>query len=306
MLAGGVGAAKFLRGLIRVAEPSALTIIVNTGDDERFFGLAVSPDLDTITYTLAGVANPRTGWGRRHDTFACLAALTRFYDAGWFRLGDRDLATHIYRTERLAQGAGLSTVTAEICRAFGVAARVLPMSDDTVRTVVDTDEGSLALQQYLVARGARPAVRAVRYVGARRARPGPGVLDAIRDADAVIVAPSNPFLSIGPILAIPGIRPELAARARPVAAISPLVGGRAVSGPLARLLRRARLPVSSLGVATCYRSFLDLLLIDRQDRADVAALHARGYRTAIADTLFATPARAARAARALLGALDLT
>jgi LPPG:FO 2-phospho-L-lactate transferase len=304
-LAGGVGAAKFLRGLIRIADPSALTIVVNTADDERFYGLAVSPDLDTVTYTLAGAANPRTGWGLRGDSFRCLDALGRFHGPGWFHLGDRDLATHIYRTERLARGASLAAVTAEICRAFGVATRVLPMSNDPVRTVVHTSEGRLAFQRYLVARRARPTVRAISYRGARRARPAPGVVAAIRDAAAVIIAPSNPFLSIGPILAIRGVRRALVARRGPVAAVSPIVGRRAVSGPLARLLRRFRLPVAAAGIAACYRPFLDTLVIDRRDREQAAALEAQGYRVVLAETVFATPVRAARTARSLLAALEL-
>jgi LPPG:FO 2-phospho-L-lactate transferase len=305
VLAGGVGAARFLRGLIRIAEPSALTIVVNTADDERFYGLAVSPDLDTVTYTLAGVANPRTGWGRRDDSFACLAALARFYGPAWFHLGDRDLATHLYRTERLAAGATLATVTREIGRAFGLRATVLPMSNDPVRTVLDTSEGRLAFQRYLVERRARPAVRAVHYLGAARARPAPGVLRAIRRAAAVIIAPSNPLLSIGPILAVPGVRRALAARRGPVAAVSPLVTGRAVSGPLARLLRGFALPASSEAIAAAYRPFLDTLVIDRRDRADVRRLAALGCRAVVTDTVFATPARATRAARDLLHALRL-
>jgi len=305
VLAGGVGAAKFLRGLLRVAEPSGITAVVNTGDDERFFGLAVSPDLDTITYTAAGLANPRTGWGVRGDSFRCLASLARFHGPAWFRLGDRDLATHLYRTERLAAGARLSTITAEIGRALGSPLRVLPMTDDPVRTVLDTPAGTLAFQDYLVRRRARPPVDGVRYVGASRARPGPGVLAAIREADAVVIAPSNPFLSIGPILAVPGIRRALDRRRGPVAAVSPLVGGRAPSGPLARQLRRAGLRPSAAGIAACYRPFLDALLIDRGDRHERDALEAVGCRAIVADTLFTTPARATAAARRLLAALAL-
>ncbi len=298
-----MGAAKFLRGLLRVADPSTLTIIVNTGDDERFFGLAVSPDLDTITYTAAGVANPHTGWGLRDDSFHCLDALGRFYDETWFRLGDRDLATHIYRTQRLAAGARLSTVTAEVCRALGVAARVLPMTDDPVRTVLDTAAGTLSFQEYLVRRRARPAVRRIRYLGAERARPAPGVVAAIRDAAAVVIAPSNPLLSIGPLLAVRRLRRALERRHGPTVAVSPLVGGRAPTGPLARQLRRFGLGASSLGIAACYRPFLDALMIDRRDRADAAALAAAGCRAIVADTLFSTEERAAAAARRLLRAL---
>jgi LPPG:FO 2-phospho-L-lactate transferase len=306
VLAGGVGAAKFLRGLIRSADPAALTIVVNTADDDRFFGLAVSPDLDTITYTLAGVAHRRRGWGRDGDRFACLEALRRLYpDAGWFQLGDKDLATHVYRTDRLAQGATLSTVTTELTRAFGVTSRILPMSDQPVRTVVTTTAGRMSFQEYLVANRARPTVRDIAYRGATRARPAPGVLAAIRDAAAVIIAPSNPFLSIGPMLAIPGVRRALAARRGPVVAVSPLIGGRAVSGPLARLLRRFGHPASSRGIAQCYRPFLDALVIDRSDRQDAAALEQEGCRAIVADTVFSSPARAKRVADSILRALDL-
>jgi LPPG:FO 2-phospho-L-lactate transferase len=305
VLAGGVGAAKFLRGLLRVADPSALTIIVNTGDDERFFGLAVSPDVDTVTYTAAGVANPRAGWGLRDDSFHCLGALGRFYDETWFQLGDRDLATHVYRTQRLAAGVRLSTVTTEICRAFGVAARILPMSDEPVRTMIDTAAGTLAFQDYLVRRRAQPAVRRVRYVGATRARPAPGVAAAIRDADAVLIAPSNPLLSIGPLLAVRGIRRALERRRGPTVAVSPLVGGRAPSGPLARQLRRLGLPASSLGIAACYRPFLTALVVDRRDRADAAPLAAAGCRAIVADTLFTSERRASAVARRVLRAIGL-
>ncbi|MCC6764818.1 MAG: 2-phospho-L-lactate transferase [Deltaproteobacteria bacterium] len=306
VLAGGVGAAKFLRGLIQSTDPASLTIIVNTADDDRFFGLAVSPDLDTITYTLAGLAPRRRGWGLAGDRFRCLEALGRLYDgAGWFRLGDRDLATHIYRTDRLAAGASLSVVTAELATAFGVVSRVLPMTDQPVRTVLETDRGRLSFQRYLVANRARPIVRGIRYRGAATARPAPGVLRAIRDARAVIIAPSNPFLSIGPMLALPGIRAALSARRGPVAAVSPLVRGRAVTGPLARLLRRFGHPVSSVGIARCYRPFLDALVIDRGDRRDAVALEREGCRAVVADTIFSAPRRAVRTSRALLAALEL-
>ena len=301
-----MGAAKFLRGLIRSADPAAITIVVNTADDDRFFGLAVSPDLDTITYTLAGVAHRRRGWGRAGDRFECLGALARLYDeAGWFQLGDRDLATHIYRTQRLGQGATLSVVTSEIARAFGVTSRILPMTDHPVRTMVRTRTGPMSFQRYLVANRARPTVHGISYRGARSSKPAPGVLAALRDADAVVIAPSNPFLSIGPMLAVPGIRRALTTRSGPVVAVSPLVGGRAVSGPLARLLRRFGYPASSRGIARCYRPFLDALVIDRSDRGDAAALAAEGCQTIVAETMFTTPARAKRAADRLLRALDL-
>ena len=302
-----MGAAKFLRGLIRSADPTRVTIVVNTADDDRFFGLAVSPDLDTVTYTLAGVSSRGRGWGIAGDRFECLQALTRLYEgAGWFHLGDRDLATHIYRTDRLARGATLSAVTTELGRAFGVVPRVLPMSDQPVRTTIHTSKGRLSFQRYLIAERARPAVRAVSYRGAAAAHPAPGVLAAIRNADAVIIAPSNPFLSIGPILAVPGIRRALVARRGPVAAISPLVRGRAVTGPLARLLRRFGYPASSLGIARCYRPFLDALVIDHGDRTDAKALEREGCRAIVANTMFTTAARASRVTDSLLHALQIT
>jgi LPPG:FO 2-phospho-L-lactate transferase len=306
VLAGGVGAAKFLRGLITSADPAALTIVVNTADDDEFHGLAVSPDLDTITYTLAGVAPRGKGWGIDGDGFSCLDALRRFYpDAGWFQLGDRDLATHIYRTHRRTEGATLSRITAEIARAFGVSTRILPMTDDRVRTEVHTRDRTLSFQEYLVGARARPPVRRLVYRGAGRARPAPGVLAAIRDARAVVIAPSNPFLSIGPILALPGVRAALRSRRGPIVAVSPLVGGRAVSGPLARLLRRFGHPPSSVGIARCYRPFLDALVIDRGDHADVPHLAREGCDAILADTVFSTPRRAARVAATILEALRL-
>lgn len=306
MLAGGVGAAKFLRGLIQVVDPSALTIVVNTGDDERFFGLAVSPDLDTVTYTLAGAANPRRGWGLRSDSFACHGALRRFFPGStWFHLGDRDLATHIYRTKRLAEGATLTAVTSEICRVFGVGARVLPMSDDRVSTALDTPGGRLTFQRYFVARRALPRVRALHYLGATRAHPAPGVLRAIRDAAAVIIAPSNPYFSIGPILAVPGVRRALAARRQPVGAVCPIIGNRAVSGPLDRLLRAFGKPVSASGVASLYRPFLNVLAIDRRDRAQVRELEDLGCRIILGNILFDRRSNAERLARRLLTALEL-
>lgn len=301
-----MGAAKFLRGLIRSADPAAITIVVNTADDDRFFGLAVSPDLDTVTYTLAGVSHRDHGWGLDGDRFRCLAALGRLYaDAGWFNLGDADLATHVYRTDRLAQGAPLSTVTAEIRRAFGVRSTILPMTDAPVRTILTTARGRLSFQEYLIRHRARPAVRRLAYRGVAAASPAPGVLAAIRDAAAVVIAPSNPLLSIGPILAVPGVRAALQARRGPVVAVSPLVGRRAVSGPLVRLLRRFGHPASSVGIARCYRPFLSALVIDRRDRRDADALTALGCRPIVTDTVLSTPARATRVARVMLDALDL-
>ena len=232
-----MGAARLLRGLVEVVPPDLLTVVVNTGDDDAFYGLHVSPDLDTIVYTLAGVAPKGRGWGIHRDTFRVRAALDRLYGEGWFALGDEDLATHIFRTDQLRNGTTLARCTQKIAEAFGVGVRVLPATNDPLRTVIHTAGGSLAFQDYLVRRGGRPSVSRVSYRGQRYARPAPGVLGAIGNADVVIVAPSNPFVSIGPILAVPGVRAALAKRRSRAVAVSPLIGGRAVKGPLASMLR---------------------------------------------------------------------
>ena len=237
MLAGGVGAARLLRGLARLVEGPDLTIVVNTGDDERFYGLDVSPDLDTIVYTLAGVASRARGWGIEGDGFTAQEELRRLYGEAWFAIGDRDLATNLYRSERLASGLTLSEVTAAICDSYGIEQRVLPMSDDRVRTLVFTRQGRLSFQDFLVRQGGRPRVERVAYAGVRRARPAPGVLEAVEQADVVVIAPSNPFVSIGPIVALPGVRAALRRCGSRVVAVSPLIGGRAVKGPLDGMLR---------------------------------------------------------------------
>lgn len=261
LLAGGVGAARLLRGLARVVRPRDLTVIVNTGDDDEFYGLHVSPDIDTILYTLAGLAPLDRGWGIDGDTFTVRDELDRVAGRGWFALGDRDLATHIQRTRRLREGATHSEVTREMARARGIKVRVLPMSDDAVRTVISTDRGDLAFQDYLVRLRARPLVRAVRYRGARAARPAPGVLEAIAASRLVIVAPSNPFVSIGPILAVPGIRRALAAARDRVVAVSPLIGGRAVKGPLASMLKSMGLAADAGAISKLYRDIASTLVV---------------------------------------------
>ncbi|GIU86873.1 MAG: hypothetical protein KatS3mg009_1388 [Acidimicrobiia bacterium] len=225
-LAGGVGAARFLSGLVQAVPPAEVVAIVNTADDDEFHGLHVSPDLDSVTYTLAGAANAAQGWGLEGETFTTLTALERYGVPTWFRLGDRDLATHLYRTQRLRAGATLSEVTAEIARAWGVACTLRPMTDDPVRTRITVAGGrELAMQEWFVRERAEPPVVAVRFAGADAARPAPGVLDALAAADAILVCPSNPVVSIGPILAVPGVRDVLAARRRRVVAVSPIVGG---------------------------------------------------------------------------------
>ncbi|HYY06033.1 MAG TPA: 2-phospho-L-lactate transferase, partial [Candidatus Limnocylindria bacterium] len=293
-----------LRGLTRVARPARVTVVGNTGDDEEFFGLHVAPDLDTVVYTLAGVAPQRRGWGLAGDGFTCLAALGRLGFPTWFRLGDRDLGTHLARTAWLRAGWPLSRVTAALARAHGVRARVLPMTDDRVRTFVHTRRGRLPFQDWLVRRRTRGRVTRIEIAGARRARPAPGVLGALGAADAVVIAPSNPLVSIGPILAVPGIRRALARRRARAAAVSPLVGGRAVRGPLHRMLRGLGLEASPAGIARLYRGLVGLLVFDHVDRAWAPRVEALGVRAVVTDTVMRSPAHAARLAGVVLRALD--
>ena len=299
-----MGGARFLRGLSRRTEPGRLTVIGNTGDDETFFGLHVAPDLDTLAYTLAGRAHPGRGWGLRGDTFGCLAALRALGAPAWFQLGDRDLATHLLRTLRLRAGWPLSRVTAALTKAYGVRVRILPMTDDQVRTFVHTERGRLAFQDYLVRGRARGRVRRIEIAGGRRARPAPGILGALAASQAIVLAPSNPLVSIGPILAVPAIRQALRRRRAPAGAVSPLVGGRAVRGPLHRMLRGLGLEVSPRGVARLYQGLIDVFVIDRVDAAWAARVAALGMRVVVTDTIMRTPARAARLAGVVLGALQ--
>ena len=266
-LAGGTGAAKLLRGLARVLDPRALTVVVNTGDDAEIWGLHVSPDLDTVCYTLGGVIDEAKGWGLRDETFHALDQIARFGEPVWFNLGDRDLATHLHRTRLLRAGQSLTAITRDIAQALGVVSTVLPMSDQPVRTRILGPDGWLAFQEYFVREKAQVDVRAVSYAGAPRALPAPGVIESLRTADVVLVCPSNPITSIGPILAVPGIVEALQATEASVVAVSPIVGGDAVSGPAGRLMSSAGLPVSATGVARAYGGWLDVLVFDEQDRA---------------------------------------
>ena len=305
-LAGGVGAAKFLRGLVRVAGQPRQSVIVNTGDDEEFFGLHVSPDLDTIVYTLAGASNPATGWGLEGESFNVLGALGRFYGQTWFNLGDRDLATHLFRTERLRAGERLSQITAEIARLYGVRAHVMPMSDDRVRTFVKLrGRGAIPFQEYFVRRRFRGTVERIELRGATRARPLGAALSAIRRSAAVIVAPSNPFVSIGPILALSGMRDALRAARAHVAAISPIVGGKAVKGPADKMLRGLGHEASALGVARLYRDVCGVFVLDRVDRRATAAVEKLGLRAVVTDTVMADEACSARLADVVLRALEV-
>lgn len=303
-LAGGVGAARFLDGLVRVVQPQEVFVIGNTGDDAEIHGLHVSPDLDTVTYTLAGLADPVHGWGLLGDTFHNLAALRTLGAETWFQLGDRDLATHIRRTERLRAGAKLSDVTREISAALGVKSAIVPMSDDPVRTMVETRAGLLDFQDYFVRRRTRDAVRNVRFQGAERAKPAAGVLDAIRRAEVVVFCPSNPVISIGPILAVPGIRQALERRRGPTVAISPIVGGQALKGPAARMMRSLKMSASAFGVARAYQNVVNVFVLDKEDEAQSAKVESLGMRAIVTDTIMSGLSKKKALARAVMKAVD--
>jgi LPPG:FO 2-phospho-L-lactate transferase len=262
-LAGGVGGAKLVDGLAAVLAPKELTVVVNTGDDFEHLGLRICPDLDTVTYTLAGLANPKTGWGRRDETWSFLETLERLGGPTWFRLGDKDLALHSERTRRLREGRPLSVVTRGLCEALGVQVRVLPMSDDPVATMVLTDQGELPFQEYFVARRCEPRVRGFRFEGVERARPSPEVLPALREADLVLLCPSNPWVSLDPILALSGLRK--AVRAKLAFGVSPIVRGRAIKGPAAKMYSEMGITPSALAVAEHYRDLLDGFVLDETD-----------------------------------------
>jgi LPPG:FO 2-phospho-L-lactate transferase len=302
-LAGGVGAARFLRGLVREVDPADVTAVVNTGDDREFYGVHVSPDLDIVTYTLAGRVDLEKGYGLAGDDFHVVEALAALGHATWFRLGDRDLATCLHRTLRLREGVGLAAVTDEIRRAFRVALRILPMSEDPCPTYVELRGGRRAhFEEYLARDGAPDEVERVDLAAARAARPGPGVVDAIASADAILVCPSNPVVSIGPIVALPGIREAIAAARVPVVAVSPIVGGAPVKGPADRLLRGIGVEVSARGVAGLYRALCQGFVLDVRDTRQTRDVEALGLRVRVLDTLMHDPEVAARVARA---ALDL-
>jgi LPPG:FO 2-phospho-L-lactate transferase len=298
-LAGGVGAARFLRGLVRVVPPEDVTAIVNTADDEVFHGLTVCPDLDTVTYTLAGAEHPEQGWGLEGESFRTIDALTRYGADTWFRLGDLDLATHLHRSERLRAGSTLSAVTADIATAWGVTTRIVPMTDDPVSTriTVERPDGGLEvlrMQEWFVRERTQPPVVAVEFDGADTARPAPGVLEAIAAADTIIVCPSNPIISIGPILAVPGVRDALVARRDRVVGVSPIIAGSTVKGPADRLMGPLGIDVSCVGVAEIYAPFCSTLVIDDRDAGRAADVAAIGVRPVVAETLM-TDARVAAA-----------
>jgi LPPG:FO 2-phospho-L-lactate transferase len=307
-LAGGVGAARFLRGLVRVVPPEDVVVVVNTADDDTFHGLHVSPDLDSVTYTLAGAEHPEQGWGLAGETFVCIDALERYGSSTWFRLGDRDLATHLFRTELLRSGATLSDATAAITRAWGVQTRLVPMTDDPVSTriTVRTADGGtteLRMQEWFVRDRAEPPVFAVRFEGAEAARPGPGVLDALEAAETVLICPSNPVISIGPILAVPGVRDVLRRRRDRVVGVSPIIAGAPVKGPADRLMQPLGVEVSCVGVARSYADVCGTLVIDAGDASRAPEVEALGVRAVVADTLMTDARVAAALARHTLDAV---
>jgi len=304
-LSGGVGGARFLRGLVDVLDPADLAAIVNVGDDLEVLGLSVSPDLDSVLYALAGIADQDRGWGRAEETWNALATVETLGGEDWFRLGDRDLGLHLVRTQALRAGEALSAVTARLTAALGLDSTILPATDDPVRTWLDTPNGSFDFQRWFVARGHRDPVDRVRFEGATDARPAPGVLEALHEADLILVAPSNPFVSVGPILAVERIRSALERRRVPCVGVSPLIGGRAVKGPAAAMLQRLEGGTTAVHVAQCYVGLIDALVIDEEDAVDADAVGALGVRPIVTRTLMRDAAARKRLAEAALDAVAL-
>jgi LPPG:FO 2-phospho-L-lactate transferase len=303
VLAGGIGAAKFLEGLVAVMPPEEVTVIANTGDDACFHGLHVSPDMDTVMYTLAGWVDRGRGWGIAGDTFHCLEALQGLGAATWFQLGDRDLATHLYRTRRLRQGATLADVTRELCQAAGVRCRIVPMSNDPAPTRLRTSAGMLSFQEYFVKLRQEPEVLEVDLAAAERSAAAPGVVQSVMEAAGVIVAPSNPLISIGPILAVRGVREALRQTRAPLAAISPIVGGKALKGPADRMLTSLGLGASASAVAELYRDFADVFVLDQQDVHLQPEVESKGMTAVVTQTIMATSEAKQQLARTALQAL---
>ena len=309
-LCGGVGAARMLAGLVRVVPPDAITAIVNVGDDMELHGLAISPDLDTVTYTLAGMDNRETGWGVAGESWTVMEELGRLGGDDWFRLGDRDLATHLFRTGRLRGGAPLSAVTAELARRRGIAVHLVPVTDDPLRTRVALAEASVlgpagtevSFQDYFVRLHHDVAVRGVRFEGAEAAQAAPGVIEGLRDAERIVVCPSNPVVSIGPLLAVPGVRAALVARRAHVVAVSPIVAGAALKGPADRLMAELGAEPSVVGVARLYAPWVGTLVVDVADAHHAAAVEAEGVRCVVTPTVMHSPERAEALARTVVDA----
>lgn len=287
-LAGGVGAARFLQGLVRVVPPGEVTVIVNTGDDIKLHGLHISPDVDIVTYTLAGIVDEGKGWGIRDDSFRCLAALGRLGGETWFNLGDADLATHISRTRMIKEGLRLSEVAARHSRALGVETVIIPMTDDPFATQILTNDGYVHFEEYFVKRGAASTVRGVRFLGAEEAKPAPGVTEAIESANGIVICPSNPIVSVGTILSIPGIREALRRTNARVAAVSPIIGGSPVKGPADRIMAGLGLEVSSLSVARLYGDFIDSFVMDDVDADLAEKVRSLGVSATVTNTIMRT------------------
>ncbi len=306
ILTGGTGGAKFVQGVVKAVNPREVTVVVNTGDDLRWWGLHVSPDIDSVVYALAGQLSQQRGWGVDGDTFECLARMKALGAEAWFQLGDRDLAMHLRRTALLRNGATLSEATEQISAALGIASKVLPMSNHRIETRVVTESADLSFQEYFVREQWRPKVKGIYFCSADEAQPAPEVVDAIEAATAVFLAPSNPITSIGPILAVPGIREALQGAAGAVVAISPIIGGHAVSGPAAELMRSAELDVSCVGVAEAYQDFLNVLVIDEADAQKREQIEALGVRACVASTIMDSEEKKIALARAAIASTEQT
>lgn len=302
VFAGGVGASRFLQGLVQAIDPSDVTVISNTGDDIEMFGLHVSPDTDIVMYALAGAVNPETGWGLTGDTFAVVDQLQRFGYQRWFNLGDRDLAMAIHRTRLLHEGVPMHEIVAGLARDWGLRCRILPMANEPVRTKVFGPDGEIDFQEYMVRLRTEVVVGSIAFAGAEQSHPAPGVLEAIRDAEAVILAPSNPFVSIAPILAVPGMRAALEGTDAVRAAISPIIAGQVVKGPAAKMLQSLGHEVSAVGVARVYAGLIDLMVIDEQDRELAPQVEALGMRCFVTDTMMTSQERKTELAAAVVAA----
>ncbi|SRR5579883_3222810 len=305
VLAGGVGAARFLQGVVQVIPQEQITVIANTGDDREFYGLHVSPDVDIVLYTLAGLVDETQGWGIRNDTYHTMQQLHSYGYENWFNLGDRDLATHIHRTNLLRQGQTFSEITDQLRQSLGLRLRVIPMSDQPMATHIQTPAGLIHFEEYLVQRHCSDKVEDVVFVGKEHAKPAPGVLDAIKQAEAILIAPSNPIVSIGSILAVPGIHDALHEAQGMVVAVSPIVGGAPIKGPADKLMRGLKMDVSAVGVARFYRDFLDVMVIDERDADLAPAIEDLGIPTAVTNTIMSDMAAKAALARSVLQAAGL-
>ncbi len=305
VLAGGVGAARFLEGVVQVVPQERLTVIANTGDDRVFYGLNVSPDTDIVLYTLAGIVDEKNGWGIRDDTYYTMKQLTAYGNEDWFQLGDRDLATHIHRTNLLRQGKTLSEITDELRTSLGLQLRVIPMSNQPVATHIQTPVGLIHFEEYMVKRRTADEVQGVVFVGAEQAKPAPGVIAAIKEAEAILIAPSNPIVSIGSILAVPGIHDALHETSGMIVAVSPIVGGAPIKGPADKLMRGLGLEVSATGVTRCYRDFLDVMVIDQQDVALAQTIEDLGIPCIVTDTIMKDAKSKAALARVVLQAAGI-